>query len=177
MAKPGYLRNYFVMNLLGRKDHVECATIDICNILKQLNISHKTINIHPTLLARQPNNNMPNWRVELRKELESPEDIIINKVNDVNCDELTDLTRSIRALSRRRDTYALFAKPVNNKKFQYPLEKFFSEKSYKEQSYDIELYELEKCHQVNSVFPINATDEIKLYEVGTYLKDYIYIEE
>ncbi len=57
-------------------------------------------NIEPTCISREPTNQMPSWRFEVQRVMNvSHPKIIINHVGVANCDEITDLTRSIRALS------------------------------------------------------------------------------
>jgi hypothetical protein len=57
-------------------------------------------NIEPSCISREPTNQMPSWRFEVQRMMNvSHPKIIINHVGVANCDEITDLTRSIRALS------------------------------------------------------------------------------
>lgn len=158
-----YSRNRLVINLLGDDDHVERATKDIISILDKKNISHKVVSLHPTTLARQPNNEMPKWRFQIHEEMRTDKNVIINKIGHVNCDEITDLNRSIRALSSTRHPIALYVEPDTNRRNAHCLS--FTKNS----SYDF----LNKCSQVTSIFPLNTTDEIKMYEFEIYLDSHI----
>jgi hypothetical protein len=152
-----YSNNFLVINLLGDDKYIEKATNDIINIIKKKGLTHKTISLHPTLLSHQAHNEMPEWRIALQKEMQGTENIIINKIGYASCDEITDLTRSVRALSKQRNTYALFVEPNaisrRDTKCKNP-------------------YSLENCQQVNSIFPLDATDETKTKEFEIFLDSY-----
>ena len=143
-----YSRNSLVINLLGNDNHIDTAISDITNILQNKNLSYKVISLRPTTLSFQPDNKMPLWRVQIDKEMKSNEHIIINKIGRVNCDEITDLNRSIRALNKYRQPVALYVEP-------FPISKHN--------------YLFEKCPQVSAIFPLNGTNETKIYEFETFL--------
>jgi len=154
-----YSRNSIVVNLLGDEKHIDTAAHDITKILKKKDLSYKIISLRPTILSLQSNNNMPEWRFQIDKEIRSDENIIINKVGRVNCDEITDLNRSIRALSHNRYPIALYVEPNAISRCQ-------QNNSHKFNS-------LKTCSQISTIFPLNGTDETKTYEFEIFLDSYM----
>lgn len=146
-----YSRNRLVINLIGNAKDIDNATYDITAILNKKNLTHKVITVYPTTLSMQSNNKMPEWRFQLAEEILSPENVIINKIGQVNCYEITDLNRSIRALSR--DRFHPIALIVDHDAISR-----CGSKS-----------KLDECSQITSIFPLNAVFETKMYEFDTYL--------
>jgi len=55
--------------------------------------------LQPTILANAKNNLMPQWRLSLTRVVsENPGTVVVNRVAEVGCEELTDFNRSVRAL-------------------------------------------------------------------------------
>ena len=146
-----YSRNRLIINLVGNTKDIDSATYDITSILNKKNLTYKTIKIYPTILSMQSNNKMPEWRFKLAEEILSSENVIINKIGQVNCDEITDLNRSIRALSR--DKFHTIVLRVDHDAISR-----CGSKS-----------KLDECSQITSIFPLNAVFETKMYEFDTYL--------
>jgi hypothetical protein len=149
-----YSKNHLVINLLGNGKDIENATHDIISILDKKNLTHKIIELRPIILSFLSNNKMPEWRFQLAEEMLSPENVIINKIGNVNCDEITDLNRSIRALSRGgRRPISLYVDPDAISRCK--------QNSNKKQ--------LNECSQITSIFPLNAVFDTKMYEFDIYL--------
>lgn len=54
--------------------------------------------IQPTCIACERTNQMPTWRFEIQRSFQNNTNVI-NNGGRANCDEITDLARSVRALS------------------------------------------------------------------------------
>lgn len=86
--------NVFISIVGPEKDTARISN----EVFSVLNKSMK-VKIEPTCLARESVNQTPAWRFELSRILSQGHVHIINDAGRVNCDELLDLNRSIRALS------------------------------------------------------------------------------
>ena len=100
---------------------------------------------------------MPEWRVQIHKEIRSNENIIINKVGRVNCDEITDLNRSISVLSRYRRPIALYVEPDAISKCQ--------------QNSSYQFNSLKACPQISTISTLNGTFETFLDSYMVEIKE------
>ena len=147
------LNNSYVINLIGSEDNVEQTANEINYIATiSYGLSTKIISIVPSCLSLNPINKPLTWRVELEQILNtSNEHVIINKVGNVNCDEITDLNRSIRALNIFRHPLAFLINP--NAKTRH----------------DVNYSYFRNCSQINQVWPLLATHENKVKELELYI--------
>ena len=95
--------NRFIINMVGDSDKdVDQAVKEVVQIAQLQGYTTKITNIQPTLLSNEYTNSMPEWRIKLKQEINSPDpvEIIVNKIiGGANSEEITDLTRSTRAMS------------------------------------------------------------------------------
>lgn len=145
--------NPLMINLVGSDKEVETASQEIAQVCKTSGLEPKIVSIQPTCLSCQTTNKMPEWRIEMEKELAKPHDIIINKVGEANCDEITDLCRSIRALSNITHPYALQV-----------------ERDTK--TLDERIKILDTCNQFNMVYSIKSDVQIKIQDVNKLIVKY-----
>ena len=159
-----YLRDYsfnkLVVNLIGYPDDIANATNDIISILQKKDLTHKVVSIRPTTLASHNTNEMPKWRFTIEEEMQTNCNVIINKIGLVNTDEITDLNRSIVALNYNRRPIALFVESNTKSK-----EEYFNSSIKNRSPYDYS----NESPQITSIFPLNATDEKKMYEFEIFL--------
>jgi hypothetical protein len=140
-----------MINLFGSDKDIETASHEIAQVCKINGLKTKIVSIEPTCLASTPANTIPNWRMQIEKELYQQHDIIINKAGESNCDEITDLCRSIRALSYTTHPYA-----------------FKVEKDVKTLEEKIKI--LDTCNQLNMVYSLKTEIPIKIKDIEKFIK-------
>ncbi len=145
------------ITIIGEEKIVNDEVIQIEQIYKELGEKVKIVSITPTSLALTPDNKMPEWREKLLEEIKSDNSIIINKSKFISCDEITDLNRSVRALSRLTHPNAFILD--NN---------LTSAKDYeKSQYYTL----LNNCSQFNQIYPGKASIQEKKEILKFYLEN------
>ncbi len=138
--------NPLMINLFGSDKEVETASQEIAQVCKINGLEPKIVSIQPTYLSYQTTNQIPEWRIQVANELAKPHDIIINKVGEANCDEITDLCRSIRALSNLTHPYALKVEPDIK-------------------TLDERIKILDTCNQFNMVYSIKSDVQTKIQDI------------
>ncbi len=155
------IKNYslknIVINLLGNGKDIETATRDIISILDKKNLTHKIISLRPTTLYTQSINKMPEWKFQLAEEILSQENVIINKIGSANNDEITDLKRSIRTLSRNN------RRPISLYVDYEALHRY--ERQYNKKQLD----NSSQFTPILPILPLNVVFRTKMYEFGIYL--------
>lgn len=84
----------FVVSVTGPERDSRAATNELA---REFPDAVKT-QIQPSCLARESTNQTPAWRFELQRTMSTGK-VIVNDMSHTNCDEITDFTRSVRALS------------------------------------------------------------------------------
>lgn len=84
----------FVISVTGPERDSRAATNEL---VSEYTNAMRT-QIQPSCLARETTNQMPAWRFELKRAMSTGK-LIVNDMGRANCDEITDFTRSVRALS------------------------------------------------------------------------------
>ncbi len=136
-----------IINLFGSDKEVETASQEIAQVCKTNGLETKIVSIQPTCLSCQTTNLIPEWRYQIEKELSQNHQIIINRVGEANCDEITDLCRSIRALSYSTHPYAL--------KVELDIK-----------TYDEKIKILDTCNQLNMVYSIKSDIQTKIDDIN-----------
>ncbi len=139
-----------MINLFGTDKDIDNASQEIAQVCKTNGLKTKIVSINPTCLSCQQNNIMPEWRINVEKELSKPHDIIINKAGEPNCDEITDLCRSIRALSNITHPYA-----------------FKVETEIKTLEERIKI--LDMCNQLNMVYSLKSDSQEKIKKIENFI--------
>lgn len=142
-----------MINLFGNDKDIETVSKEISQIFNSNGIRTKIISIHPTCLAYEPTNNIPEWRNKLYKQLCSQPGIIINKAGECNCDEITDLCRSILALSNSTHPYAI--------KVEFDIK-----------NPDEKINILQTCNQLNMIYSIKSDAQEKIKQIEQLLGKY-----
>ncbi len=143
--------NSIMINLFGSDKEVEIASHEIAQVCNGNGLLTKIISIQPTCLSCQTTNTIPKWRIQIEKELGQNHEIIINKVGHANCDEITDMCRSIRALSYTTHPYAL--KVESDVK-----------------TIDEKIRILNTCDQLNMVYSIKSDVQTKIEDINRLIK-------
>lgn len=142
-----------MINLIGNDKDIDTVSKEISQICTSNGIGTKIISINPTCLACEPTNNIPEWRNKLYKQLSSQPGVIINKAGEANCDEITDLCRSIRALSYSTQPYALKVE-------------------FDTKTADEKMNILQTCSQLNMVYSIKSDAQEKIKQIEQLLGKY-----
>ena len=146
------LNNSYIINLVGDNNDVMINAMEIELIIKSFGLSTKSISIVPTCLSSYTTNKLIPWRIDLEKELNNTnKHVIINKIGEVNCSELIDLNRSIRALNMFRHPYT-FLIDSGSKSRHKPT-----------------VSHLQNCNQINQIWPVLANIDTKVDELRTYI--------
>ena len=147
-----------MINLIGSDTDMEQATNEIKDIAEEMGHTVKVVEIRPDgLLSTNASNEAPKWRVKLSEEVKSNENILINKVGQVNCEIITDLNRSVRAVSNDfRHPWAFKIDPNVKTRHESVL---LGTHPYKF-----------NCDQINQVYPLKGTYETKRADLDTYLR-------
>ncbi len=135
-----------MINLFGTDKDIDNASQEITQVCKTNGLKTKIVSISPTCLSGQQTNVMPEWRFKVEKELSNPHDIIINKAGEANCDEITDLCRSIRSLSSITHPYAF--KVITDVK-----------------TLDEKIKILDSCNQFNMVYSLKTDSQEKIKKI------------
>ncbi len=152
------MNNSYVINLIGSDIDIEKTAEEMNSIAQSYGLSTKIISIKPYALATYPTNNPVDWRVNLEKILKtSNEHVIINKIGRANCDEITDLNRSVRALEMFRHPWAFLIDP--NVKTRHESVLLNGPDKYQF-----------NCSQINQAWPLLASYDEKVKELETYIK-------
>ena len=141
-----------IISLIGKMSDVEQASKEIEHVANENGVSHKMLSITPTILAHERSNMMPKWRKELKNELFSAENLLINKIKHANCDAITDLNRSIRSLDLVR--HPIVFEVVDDNEMDY----------YNKNSFD------ENCGQITSKYFLKNKYNRKKDMIERYLK-------
>jgi hypothetical protein len=140
------INNAYVINLMGSEDDVEQTANEIKQIAESTyGLIAKTVSIKPYCLSTYSTNEPIKWRVDLDNILKSSnENVIINKIGYANCDEITDLNRSVRALSNYYHPWAFLIDP--NVKTRHESKLLNGPNKYQF-----------NCSQINQVWPLQAS--------------------
>lgn len=151
------INNAYVINLIGSDDDVEQTAYEIKRIAESAyELTAKTVSIKPYCLSTT--NEPIKWRVDLDNILKSSnENVIINKIGYANCDEITDLNRSVRALSNCYHPWAFLIDPNGKTRHESTL-------LDGPNKYQI------NCSQINQVWPLQASFVEKVKELEVYIK-------
>lgn len=153
------INNAYVINLMGSEDDVEQTANEIKRIAESAyELTVKTVSIKPHCLSTYSTNEPAKWRVDLDNVLKSSnENVIINKIGYANCDEITDLNRSIRALNNYYHPWAFLIDP--NVKTRHESKLLDGPNKYQF-----------NCSQINQVWPLQASFVEKVKELEVYIK-------
>lgn len=152
------INNSYIINLIGSDSDVEQTAIEIKSIAQSYGLTTKFISIKPYALSTYPTNNPVDWRVNLEQILKaSNEHVIINKIGRTNCDEITDLNRSVRALDMFRHPWAFLIDP--NVKTRHESVLLNGPDKYQF-----------NCSQINQAWPLLASYDEKVKELESYIK-------
>ncbi len=156
------MNNSYVINLIGSDTDVEQTANEINSIAQSYGLTTKFISIKPYAIniinPTYPTNNPVEWRINLEKTLKtSNEHVIINKVGRANCDEITDLNRSVRALGMFRHPWAFLIDP--NVKTRHESTLLNGPDKYRF-----------NCGQINQAWPLLASYDEKVKELEMYIK-------
>lgn len=161
------INNSYVINLIGSDIDVEQSANEIKSIANSYGLTTKFISIKPYALATYPTNKPVDWRVNLEQILKtSNEHVIINKIGWANCDEITDLNRSVRALNMFRHPWAFLIDP--NVKTRHESTLLNGPDKTDSNKY------IFNCGQINQVWPLLASYDEKVQELETYIKPSMY---
>ncbi len=139
--------NTIIINLIGLEHDIKIACDEIISVLNKNNISYKIISIVPSVLALESTNNIPKWRIDINKEIHTNKNVILNKIGLIDSDSLTDLHRSINALSSCIRPLGLYV----DKKLANLLD--VNEKH--------EHFQIINCSQINGIYPLKESIDKK----------------
>jgi hypothetical protein len=147
-----------MINLVGSDLDMEQTTAEIKDIAEEIGHTVKVVQIVPNgLLSTNATNSAPKWRVDLASEVRSSENVIINKVGQINCEILADLNRSVRAVSHGfRHPWAFKIDPNATTRHESVL---LGTDPY-----------VFNCDQFNQVYPLLGTYDTKRTDMETYLR-------
>jgi hypothetical protein len=97
----------FVVSISGPERDTRSATNEL---MREFPDAVRT-QIQPSCLARESTNQMPAWRFDLQRAMSSGK-LIVNDMSRVNCDEILDFTRSVRALSNTYHPFVFSTEPT-----------------------------------------------------------------
>lgn len=151
------LNNSYMINLIGSKIDMEQTTAEIKQIAEEIGHTVKVVTIVPNGLVVDPHSSAPKWRTDLANEVYSSENVIINKVGEVTCDVITELNRSVRAVSYGfRHPWAFKIDPNATTRHESVL---LGTDPYKF-----------NCDQISQVYPLLGTHKTKKDDMETYLR-------
>jgi hypothetical protein len=143
-----------MVNLVGSESDMEQATREIKEIAEIIGHTVKVVKVVPS------NGNGTKWRVDLVREANSTETVLINQVGEVHCDIITDLNRSVRAVTHGfRHPWAFKIDPNVSTRHESVL-------------LGTNPYQF-NCDQINQVYPLQGTFQTKQSDMETYLRAFI----
>ena len=171
--KMPLLNNGYMINLVGSEADMKQATREIQEIAEIIGHTVKVVKIVPSNDNGNDNgnsngnnngnnnsNNGPTWRVDLVREANSTKTVLINQVGEVSCDILTDLNRSVRAVSHGlRHPWAFKIDPNVSTRHESVL-------------LGTNPYQF-NCDQINQVYPLQGTFQTKQSDMEHYLRPFI----
>ena len=168
LTKPtiSLLNNSYMINLIGSDDSVNSTADEIKEIAESYGLKTKFVSIKPYCLSTYQTNGPVKWRVDLQNILSSSnEHVLINKIGHANCDEITDLNRSVRVLSGpycTRHPFAFLIDPNVKTRHDSTLLKN-----------GLNQYQF-NYGQINQVWPFLASFDDKVKELENYIKPVIF---
>lgn len=156
------INNSCIINLIGSEKDVDQTTNEIKEIAESTyDLTTKIVSIKPYCLSTYSTNQPVEWRINLEKILKtSNEHVIINKVGLANCDEITDLNRSVRALNSYYHPFAFLIDP--NAKTRNDSTLLNGPNKYQF-----------NCTQINQIWPLKASFDDKIEELEIYIRPMI----
>ena len=126
---------YFI-SLIGTQLEINKATIEIKNVVESLGHTTKVVSIIPYVSNE--------WKDKIRKVNKENKSIIINKIGNVSCSQITDFNREVRNLDLRHP----WAFKIKNKNGLYKI----------------------NCDQINQIYSLQNCMKNKINDIKMYIK-------